>query len=141
MKTLASFHGLGWERLQALLINTSDRYASEQIVDELQRSGMALQIVSELASGDEATQAFDVCSKMVRVGMVSLLTGMLNGNQPPQLRIRLFEVLSKSEAPEFVCVLQRIAGSETDPLRNRAELLLRARQGNAARAVRRAVLK
>ena len=131
VRTLASFHRFGWQQLQTLLISTSDRYASEQIIDELQRSGMVLEVVSKLSSSYEWHPAIDVCSKMVRVGMVSFLSELLSGNQPPRLRTRLLEVLSKSEAPQFVWALQRIAQSETDPLRSRAELLLRERQAKA----------
>jgi len=137
VRTLASFHQPGWQQLQTLLVDTSDRYACEQIIDELQRSGTALEIVSELSEfspSDKGQQAIDVCSKMVRLGMVSFLTDLLNDNQTLRARTRLFEVLSKSEAPQFVWVLQRIARTENDPLRAKAELLLRQRQGNAANA-------
>jgi HEAT repeat protein len=134
VKTLASFSSMGWQHLETLLINTSDRYASEQIIDELERRGLARKIVSELASGEEGHRTSEICSKMVRVGMVSSLTELLSSNQPLRVRTRLFEVLSQSEAPQFVYVLQRIADSEADPLRSMAESLLRERHGKAAAA-------
>ena len=134
VRMLAGFDRFGWRQLQTVLVNTSDRYASEQIIDELQRSGVVQEVVSELFSSDSGNQAVDVCSKMVHVGMVSSLTDQLNGNHPLRVRTRLFEVLSKSEAPQFVWALQRIVDSENDPLKSRAELLLRQRQGNAASA-------
>jgi HEAT repeats len=136
VQTVASFQDTGRQQLEQFFLDTTDRYASEQICEELQRSGMALQFVLALAAPDgEASRARKVCCKFVDLGMVSLMAEELTAGQSLDLRIQIFEILSASETPQFTDALRRIAANETDPLKLKAELLLSDLESKAAVAV------
>jgi HEAT repeats len=132
VQTVASFQTEGRQQLEQFFLDTTDRYASEQIGEELQRSGTALQIVSALASPDgEGIRARKVCCKMAELGMVSLMAEELATEQSLDLRTRLLEVLSVSETPQFIDALRRIVAHKADPLKLKAEVLLRAHESKA----------
>ena len=136
VRTVVSFQDAGKQKLERFFLDTTDRYASEQIGDVLQRSGMALQFISSLAlPGSEGSWARKVCCKMAELGMVSLMAEKLAAEQPLELRVQLLEVLSSSEAPQVIVVLRRIAAEEADPLKTRAKDLLLACEGTGAVAV------
>jgi HEAT repeat protein len=138
VQTVASFQIAGRQQLVRFFLDTTDRYASEQIGEELQRSGMALQFVLALASPDgEGTRARKVCCKMAELGMVSLMAEELAAGQSLDLRTQLFEVLSASETPQFLDALRHIVANEADPLKIKAEVLLRARESTEAVAAER----
>jgi HEAT repeats len=133
VQTVASFQSAGRQQLEGFFLDTTDRYASEQIGEELQRSGMAHQFVMALAAPDgEALRARKVCGKLAELGMVSLMAEELAGDRSLNLRMQLFDILSPSETPQFVDALRRMAANEADPLKIKAELLLRTRESKAA---------
>jgi hypothetical protein len=55
----------------------------------------------------------------------------LTDGQSFELRTQLWEILSASEAPQFIDALRRIAAHEADPLKIKAEVLLRAHESRA----------
>ncbi len=131
VRTMAAFEAEGTRQLQSLFLNTTDRYASEQIVEELQRSGMLLQVLCALSSPGtaEAKLAAQVCSKIVSLGMISLITGsVLCGEGPLPLRRALLDLLSSSQSPQVVAALREIAASADDLLQPEAEQILDSRQ-------------
>lgn len=132
VKSVGSFQVTGRQQLEQYFLDTTDRYASEQIGEELQRSGTALQIVSALATPDgEASQARKVCRKMAELGMVSLMAEELASDKSLGLRSQLLDVLSASESPQFIDALRWIVAHQADPLKAKAELLLRAHESKA----------
>ena len=138
VKTVGSFQVAGRQQLEQYFLDTTDRYASEQIGEELQRSGTALQIVSSLASLDsEGTRARKVCRKMAELGMVSLMAEELASENSLELRSQLLDVLSASDRPQFIDALRRIVAHPADPLKIRAEALLRAHESKAIDAAER----
>jgi HEAT repeat protein len=131
IRTMAAFEAEGTRQLQRLFLNTADRYASEQIAEDLQRSGMLLRVLSALSSHgtEEAKLAAQVCSKVASLGMVSLITGsVLCGEGPLLMRRALLDLLSSSQEPQVVAALQKIATSSDDPLQPKAEEILDSRQ-------------
>jgi HEAT repeat protein len=132
VQTVAGFQPGGRQQLEQFFLDTTDRYASEQIGEDLQRSGMALQIVSALASPDgEGIRARKVCCKMAELGMVSLMAEELASGQSLDLRTQLLEILSASETPQFIDALRRIVAHDADPLKIKAGVLLRAHESKA----------
>jgi HEAT repeat protein len=133
VKTVRSFKDVGRQQLEQYFLDTTDRYASEQIGEELQRSGTAFQIVSALASPNgERARARRVCGKMAELGMVSLMAEELAAENSLDLRIQLFDVLGASETPQFIDALRRIVSHQVDPLKSKAEVWLRAYESKAA---------
>jgi HEAT repeat len=134
VRTLAAFGPQGRKQLEQFFLDTSDRYASEQVGDELQRSGVFFQVVEAMGSADgERHQATAVCSKMIRLGMDSLAIEILAKDGLPEIRAQLMQLLGESKAPQLGAVLQRIASKETGQLGQQAGVLLR-RQAKAAAA-------
>ncbi len=135
VRALAAFSADGRKQLAQFFLETHDRYASEQIADELQRSGMLSQIVSALGSPNgERGQAFEVCAKMAALGMDSALAGILAEDGRTQVRVLLLEALGVSNSSQFLTALQRIAAKDTDPLQLRAAHMLRSRTPRTAAA-------
>jgi HEAT repeat protein len=94
-KALASVGSAGAQRLADFFLATSDHYAKEQIADELQRSGLILQLVPMLGSSDpSADKAEAVCSKMVGMGMTSLFKYLLPRETSVTVRDKLLEILA-----------------------------------------------
>lgn len=135
VRVVASFRDAGRQQLERFFLQTTDRYASEQIGDELQRSGIARQFIAALpAPGGEGIRAHKVCCKMAELGMVSLMAEELAGGGSLDLRTRLFEVLSAPETPQFTAALRRIVANGADPLKIKAEGRMRANERKAAMA-------
>ena len=139
VKTVGSFQTTGRQQLEQYFLDTTDRYASEQIGEELQRSGTALRIVAALAtSGSEGTRARKVCCKMAELGMVSLMAEELASEKSIDLRTQLLDVLSASATPQFIDALRWIVARQADPLNRRAEALLRVYESKPVNAGERA---
>jgi HEAT repeat protein len=133
VKTVRGFKDVGRQQLEQYFLDTTDRYASEQIGEELQRSGTAFQIVSALASPNgERNRARKVCCKLAELGMVSLMAEELAAENSLDLRSQLFDVLGASETPQFIDALRRIVSHKADPLKSKAEVWLRAYESKAA---------
>lgn len=135
VKTVGCFHTTGRQQLEQYFLDTTDRYASEQIGEELQRSGTALRIVAALAMpGGEGTRARRVCCKMAELGMVSLMAEELASEKSIDLRTQLLDVLSASATPQFMDALRWIVARQADPLNRRAEALLRVYESKPVNA-------
>ena len=134
VRTLTSFPDAGRQRLEEFFLATTDRYASEQIADELQRSGAAVEIAMSLAAKDPAgKQSEAVCAKFAQLGMSSLLLELLqNKETQPPVRELLLKIMARVEVPRLDAVLQRIAQDGSDPLQPRAQALLQSWQTMAA---------
>jgi HEAT repeat protein len=110
-KSLAAVGTPGAQALADFFLATSDRYASEQIADELQRSGLILQLVPMLGSSDlEADKAAAVCGKMAGLGMTSLFRFLLQHETEITVRNELLKILAS--CPE--CAL---ADSQPTPMK------------------------
>jgi HEAT repeat protein len=135
VRTMAAFDSEGSRELQRLFLNTTDRYASEQIAEELQRSGMIFRMLPALVSihPEEASLTRQVCSKMAALGMVSVITDSLVGREDPlTVRGALLDLLSSCEAPQVLAAFEKIAASADDPLKLEAEKVLASRQQEKA---------
>jgi HEAT repeat protein len=135
VRTMASFGIEGIKQLESLFLNTSDRYASEQIAEELQRSGIMIRIIHALVSTStgEAGLAREVCSKMVALGVISLMTeSLIHSQQPHSVRAALLNLLSLSEAPQVLAALEKIASCADDPLKAKAGKILLYRKRTKA---------
>jgi HEAT repeat protein len=134
-KALARIRNTGAQRLADCFLATNDRYASEQIADELQRSGLILQLVSTLDSlGDEAKRAAAVCAKIAGLGMTALFADLLLREPSVPIRTRLMELLAIHPDPRVTAALRKIALKADDPLKHRAEGLLQSAAANAPAA-------
>jgi hypothetical protein len=125
--TLGLFGKQGRQQLAQHFLAISDRYGSEQISEEMQRSGVILEMLPSLAgtNGDNKLVT-DVCSKMVRLGTSACLTDFLAREQTSTIRGPLMEILAASPTPYFMTTMQAIARSSADPLKAKADTMLAA---------------
>ena len=118
-KSLAAVGSAGARSLADFFLTTNDRYASEQIADELQRSGLIFQLVSMLGTSDlEADQAAAVCRKMAGMGMISLFSYLLQRDMPTPARNELTKILEACSAAQPESAGQQ-APPPDDPTKNR----------------------
>jgi HEAT repeat protein len=98
-------------------LQTTDRYAGEQIAEELQRGGAIVDIVEGLDAGAEPSRvALAVCKKMIALGKSSFLAEMLGKHKSLEKRARLMDLMATARTPYTEAVLQWIAGRKNDPL-------------------------
>jgi HEAT repeat protein len=130
--TLATFGTRGRQQLARHFLDTADRYGSEQISEEMQRSGIIMDMLPSLASPNgERRLVMDVCTKMVRLGSSACLTEFLAREHATGIRAPLLDILALSPTAYFLSTIEVIAGNETDPLRNKAQELLALKSASA----------
>jgi HEAT repeat protein len=136
----------GRQQLAKYFLDTTDRYASEQIAEEMQRRGTIAAMLPALgAENAHSSEAMNVCVKLVRMGKASLLTDLLASEtesgrwgqgipatDPQQARARLFDILLAAPTPQLIATMQTIAGRKDDQLSARAQTLLESGSFQAA---------
>ncbi len=126
-----SLRALGNEGIRELykqFVATKDRYTSEQITDEIQRSGAIEDLAASLVSTNEYLPLAEaVCRKMVAMGKTSLLlNAMASPAVPSEARAFIMTAMAFAPPPEFFDVLAQIAEYDTGPLGMKASSLLGA---------------
>ena len=159
VKTLATFGKPGRLQLESYFLATNDQYASEQLIEEMQRAGIIVEMLPSLgAQNGESARAVGVCTKMVRMGKTSLLIDLLRHERRPakwasvtplgepvavvaqKSRAQLLDILLASPTPELLEAVEHLAGHEDDQLRFKAQSVLQsdvaqsAQKGRASHA-------
>ena len=156
-KTLAAFGDAGKRQMAQYFLDTSDQFACEQMVEQMERSGIIFEMLPALGSEErDQTLTGNVFAKMVGMGRTALLTDLLktrisipsnhsisanvlfaDGNE--KARERLLALLLAAPTPELTIVLYSLAADKEDPLTGRAQsvvecldssISLVARKGN-----------
>jgi HEAT repeat protein len=128
-QTLSAFGHRGTNELYRYFIVAKDRYAAEQITEEIQRTGLIRDILEELAKGGEdAGLAQDVCRKMALMGKTTLLTQAVSANIAPEARILLMESMMEAPTQEFLNLLATLSKKDQGPVGLKAGSLLRQAQ-------------
>lgn len=110
VRTMITLAPQGLEQLYQFFAATQDRYASEQIAEELENRGLIKSLVEVLASGTRATQLpLRVCGKLLQMGYTSMLITELGKVTRTELRISFIEALRMAPEKEFMAVLREIA--------------------------------
>ena len=125
-QTLSAFGHRGANELYKYFIVAKDRYAAEQVTEEIQRTGMIRTLLEELSGGgEEAGLAQDVCRKMTLMGKTTLLTQAVAANIAPEARILLMEALMEAPTQDFLNLLATLSKKDTGPVGAKAGSLLR----------------
>ncbi len=108
-----------------------DRYQSEQITEELQRSGLMRRLLDDLGGGGaRAELALGVCRRMVAAGRTALLSDrLLREDEAAPTRLMLLEAFTGRPDGETAKLLERVALSGWHPLAARAAELLGEMRG------------
>ena len=154
VKTLATFGQAGRRELARFFLDTKDRYACEQIADEMQRSGIIVEMLPGLGSQNgEFALSHDVCAKMVSMGKTSLLTDVLYretrmnrwggahsdtlaGYDALKARENLLDILLAYPTEQLQDAVQSLAGRQEDQLSFKARHVLQSGAAKGAAASR-----
>ncbi len=130
--SLAGLGSEGLERLAEVFLSTSDRYAAEQIADELQRSGALAQMAKAMV-GREVEVVRQLGAKMVALERTAALAHILLTAESQPLRVVLLDVLAGVPTPSqpTLSALERITQQEGDPLQGRSRAVLATRAAAA----------
>jgi HEAT repeat protein len=121
VQTLTKLGTRGMRAVADGFLKTTDRYASEQVAEELQRSGAIIDIVEGLDAGHEPSRvALAVCRKMMALGKSSFLAEMLGKHKSLEKRARLMDLMATARTPYTEAVLHWIAERPNDPLSSMA---------------------
>ncbi|MBV8207456.1 MAG: HEAT repeat domain-containing protein [Acidobacteria bacterium] len=135
VKALAAMGTPGRERLENYFLEASDRYACEQLVEEMQRAGMIAKMLPALGQNTpEAARAESVCGKMVGLGRNALLSEVVlqeGGRFADAVRARLLEILMLAPNPEFLQALHSLGERQDDRLSAKAQSALKKMAGSA----------
>lgn len=113
----------GKQQLIAILRNTSDRFVSEQIMEQLQWGGILAASIMRLDEHDAAVDRM-LCCKAVELGMDSLLVERLHPGTPERLLERLLDVTQGSSHRDYRSRLEALAETNDGHLRTRVLGLL-----------------
>ncbi|HBI24127.1 MAG TPA: hypothetical protein DDX84_08010 [Nitrospiraceae bacterium] len=114
-------------RLLRTLLQTRDRYAREQIVEELQKTDIFDKQVNRLGSRDkkEREEAIILLLAAGNNGCPGLLSKAVRSHTNPSVRIRLVQILSLINNPRSAKILQEVAGEdENEAVRYAARMIL-----------------
>ncbi|HUR37693.1 MAG TPA: HEAT repeat domain-containing protein [Terriglobales bacterium] len=108
VQSLVTLAPQGLEELYHFFVSTRDKYACEQIAEELECRGLIQSLVQTLASGARAELALAVCRKLLQLGFTSMLISELSILTRADLQISFTEALRMAPEEEFMAVLHEI---------------------------------
>ncbi len=131
--------GMGTPALKSLtqtLIVSDDRYAREQVVEELQRTSVLKDAIHRLANRpaarDRTRPEVALLAAVGSTGAVSVLLGAVLGHADPRVRMALVRLIADLDHPRIDPALSRVARADIDPLvREEAAVQLKRRAPNA----------
>ena len=124
----------GREELYRFFVGCTDKFASEQISEELQRGGLIQDVVATITEGgDAAFLAQSVADKLSALGKQSVLLSMLATRQSSSFAaIALMDSLSTNPTGEYVSVLHNLAQSADSQVQVKAKQVLRRLSGSGS---------
>ena len=135
VRALAALGPAATNRLYQQFIGSQDQYASEQVADEIQRTGLFRDMLAAMAGGgSDAEIAAAACKKMVVVGKTSLPTNAVLSVESQPLRLVLLDALAAAPTQEFAEVLAYLQSTDTGPVGSRAAFLLQSGRMQAFKA-------
>lgn len=127
VRAVAALGPAAINRLYQQFVDSKDQYASEQIADEIQRTGLFRDMLSAMAAGgSDAEIAGAACRKMVVVGKASLPMNAVLSLDSPQVRLVLLDALSAAPSAELAETLAYLQATDTGPVGSRASFLLQS---------------
>ena len=121
--------------IQAFM-NSSDRYTTEQIAEELQRSGVLIALMDELDDPERYEQVVPVVRRMISIGKIGMVLAYLLSPVPSRRKLLLLEELSVCYLPDCTEALRTCVQKDSDEqVREAAALVLEAQAQAQAQAL------
>lgn len=115
VRCLRDMGEVGVEHITREFLTVTDRYAAEQICEEIQRS----KILTDLLAGIEEPRQFQMATmvtrKMVSLGKIAMLMGYLMSPVGPAVKLMLITELSQYVTPELLEALRVCAEADPHP--------------------------
>lgn len=116
----------GREELFKFFVECTDRFASEQIGEELQRMGVVSELVGTITlGGDAALLAQAVADKLVALGKTSMLLATMASSDSSTACIALIEALANNPQMEYLELLEEFSRNRTGQVQAKAKQILR----------------
>ncbi|MBI4465293.1 MAG: HEAT repeat domain-containing protein [Acidobacteria bacterium] len=122
----------GIEHITQVFLTNQDRYVTEQICEELQRSGILFNILGNVTDEKQRERVLGVVRRMASLNKVAVLRSYLLAPVPAELKLLLIQGLADGFSPECLEVLHHCA--ENDPEPQVRDAALAAYQNAEARA-------
>ncbi len=127
VRAVAALGPAAVNQLYKQFVSSQDQYASEQVADEIQRTGLFRDMLAAMsAGGADGEIAAAACKKMVTVGKTSLPLNAVLSMDSAQVRLMLIDALSAAPTPEFVQILGHLQATDSGPVGSRAGFLLQS---------------
>jgi hypothetical protein len=121
------------EQLYRFFIECTDRFASEQISEELQRMGVLSELVATIAQGgDSGLLAQSVADKLVAMDKTSVLLTTMATSGSSAACIALMDALASNPHAEYLELLQDFSESRTGQVQAKAKQILRRLSGQSS---------
>lgn len=142
-RALVQMGDLGIESMIRVLASGQDRYSAEQVCEELQRSGLLIALLEHLGARVSTTpvtggtlsveqtltleeeqnwQALAVVRRMISLGKVAMLLGVLRSPIRMEQKLALIRELALCLTPECLETLRQTAEEDPDPQVRRSAL-------------------
>ena len=105
----------GVEHILRIFLSTEDRYAAEQICEEIQRTGIFSELLADISSEERRRMVALVTRRMVSLGKTTMLLAYVLSPVASDLKLLLIEELSSCYSPECLETLQRCSQADPDP--------------------------
>jgi len=115
VRSLRQMGDYGVEHIFRAFLTTQDRYAAEQIAEEVQRSGMLVELLANLNTEEDVRRARSVARRLVELDRTTMLQAYLSAPVPSELKLLLIHELSGAVNPACLQALRTCAEADPDP--------------------------
>jgi HEAT repeat protein len=121
VRSLSRMEGFGVEQIINLFLKTEDRYGAEQIAEELQRSGILGDLLSQTSDLRVRQWTAAVARRLMALGKTSMLLAHLNNPVSPESKVFVIRELAASDSSRVVNALRRCSeADQNDTVRTEA---------------------
>jgi len=114
VRSLQEMGEFGIEHIIRTFLSTEDRYAAEQIAEEIQRSGLLAEVLADVTTEGRRREALLVARRLVTLNKITMLLAYLLSPVVPELKMLLARELAACSAPECVEALRRCSQEDPD---------------------------
>lgn len=115
VRSLREMGEFGVEHIIRTFLSTQDRYAAEQICEEIQRSGILAELLADVGAEERRREAMLVARRMVSLGKITMLLAYLLSPVPSDLKLLLARELGACSLPDCLEALRRCSEEDPDP--------------------------
>ncbi len=115
VRSLREMGEFGVEHIYRTFLTSEDRYAAEQIAEEIQRSGMLAELLANIETEEQRMEAMLTARRMVSIGKVTMLLAYLMSPVHSSLKLMLIRELAACYTPECLETLRRCSEEDPDP--------------------------